>query len=243
MSSLKSPAPTLAELRRQIKDLDAVLQPVLSAPLDSLTSGLEKKTERAKDAAGSSDQAGNVVLSGRLQSAQLQSSLTYVLLDLIWILLKVNGTETQTHPVTSELKRVQQYLEKVHKIDRSIVAARAGSRETTANSASPAIDKEKASRFIKGALGAVGKRTIFADDGSVETILAAGEPKASDERAVEQSPSKGDNGSSVAEPSGQGNSDDEGWSRAASKRAKREQRRLQGDDAQHAGKSKKKKRK
>lgn len=158
MSSLKSPAPIIKQLRSLLQDLNESLDPVTSQSLEKLTNTLESRTK------ASTSSSNEVILSGRLESAQLQSSLAYVLLDLVWILLKVDGTNPASHPVTAELKRVQQYLEKVHKMDSNIIAANG---QQSSSSHSHQIDQAKASRFIKGALGSnnakrsTGKRTVF----------------------------------------------------------------------------------
>lgn len=179
MATLQSPAAKLATLRSQLEDLNEALKPVLQKEsLASLTTALESFNE-----------PGSSKLTGRLQSAQLQSSLAYVLLDLVWILLKINGTDPHAHPVTEELKRVQEYLIKVHKADKEPVDSQRDA---------PPVDAEKASRFIKGALG---KRTIFAEDGTIEKIvdvpdgldqIGKGEPKKDDKRSVEQVAEDGD---------------------------------------------------
>ena len=182
MSSLKSPAPIIKQLRSLLQDLNESLDPVTSQSLEKLTNTLESRTK------ASTSSSNEVILSGRLESAQLQSSLAYVLLDLVWILLKVDGTNPASHPVTAELKRVQQYLEKVHKMDSNIIAANG---QQSSSSHSHQIDQAKASRFIKGALGSnnakrsTGKRTVFAEDGTVEKVVPVGSEEAEAELGSE----------------------------------------------------------
>lgn len=175
MSSLKSPAPIVKQLRSLLQDLNKSLDPVTSQSLDKLTNTLESRTK-----AGSS--SNDVILTGRLESAQVQSSLAYILLDLVWILLKVNGTDPASHPVTAELKRVEQYLKKVHDMDKNVIAANFKNDQS-----SHRIDQGKASRFIKGALGSnngnqsTGKRTVFAEDGTVQKVVPVGSEEAEPE--------------------------------------------------------------
>lgn len=154
--SLKSPAPVLAELKKLLSGLEEVLKPLLTRNFSSLTAELESRTKTVHD---------RTVHSGKLESAQLQASLAYVILDLVWIMLKVDAKDPNGHPVAAELKRVQGYLEKVHKLD----SENPGKGEAHP---APAVDREKAARFIQGALG---KRTIFAEDGSVQRVVDAGE--------------------------------------------------------------------
>lgn len=152
MVMIDSPLSTLQQLRSQLEGLKLALTPILEGgTLERLTLALENSNE-----------PGSSKLTGRLHSAQLQSSLAYVLLDLVWILLKLNGSDTHSHPVTEELNRVQRYLLKVHQADNDHVEEQ---RQA------PAVDAQKGDRFIKGALG---KRTIFAEDGTVESVVDAG---------------------------------------------------------------------
>lgn len=209
MNSLKSPAPVIKRLRSLLQDLNASLDPITSQPLDQLTTTLENRTKTE------SNSKDDVILTGRLESAQLQSSLAYILLDLVWILLKVHGTDPISHPVTAELKRVQQYLEKVHKTDKNLIATN-GKQSGSA----PEIDQGKASRFIKGALGSnsgsrsTGKRTVFAEDGTVERIVPVGSEQVESETKDESTDAKEDNGQSTID------GDEGNWEQPRSKRRK-----------------------
>jgi exosome complex protein LRP1 len=224
MSSLKSPAPTIKKLRSLLRDLNDSLDPITSQSLEKLTSNLESGTK-----AGTS--SNDVVLTGRLESAQLQSSLAYILLDLVWILLKVNGTDPTSHPVTAELKRVQQYLEKVHKIDKNLIAANFKNNQQS-TSHSHHIDQAKASRFIKGALGSnsgnptTGKRTVFAEDGTIQKVVPVG--------SEEAEPETKDESRKGAEKGETEDKDDGKWEEPKSKRRKSEK----GDKKKSGGKSK-----
>jgi exosome complex protein LRP1 len=154
MSGLKSPAPTVAQLRASLKSLQTALDPVMAQSLEELTSSIE---ESNKD--------------GKLQSAQMYVSMAYVILDLVWILLKVSAIDPVTHPVTNDLKRVSEYLHKVHGVSTG-----EEQKEEVKENRAP-IDKGKVGRFIRHALGttAQGKKTLFGDDGSVQKIVEAGE--------------------------------------------------------------------
>lgn len=155
MSGLKSPAPTLTQLQTSLKSVRTALGPVLAQSLESLTNTIEE--------INSSD--------GKLQSAQMYISIAYVVLDLVWILLKVSGVDPTTHPVTSDLVRVQEYLEKVHKI--SLRNSQDEEEEEEVQEKPGPIDKAKVGRFLRHALGtaASGKRTVFAEDGTVERVV------------------------------------------------------------------------
>jgi len=187
MSGLKSPAPTLAQLRNSLSSLRKSLDPVLLEPLDALTLQIEESNQ-----------------DGKLQSAQLYVSMAYVVLDLVWILLKVSGTDTVSHPVTADLQRVQEYLTKVHKASKG--KDQEGDKEQEEKPAP--VDKAKVGRFLRHALGtaASGKRTIFADDGTIEKVVDAGPSER------EESNEKSDNGEQ----------DSQEWEQTTSKKAKRQ---------------------
>lgn len=187
MSGLKSPAPTLVQLRTSLENLRKSLDPVTAEPLEALTLQIEEANR-----------------DGKLQSAQLYVSMAYVVLDLVWILLKVSGVDTLSHPVTADLQRVQEYLTKVHKVSKR------QSQDEEEESERPApVDKAKVGRFLRHALGvgASGKRTIFADDGSIERVVDAGAvPK------TEEATEKSDGGEEESSK----------WEQTKSKKAKRQ---------------------
>jgi exosome complex protein LRP1 len=155
MSGLKSPAPTIVQLRSSLASLQTALDPVLAQSLEALTTSIEE-----------------VNRDGKLQSAQMYVSLAYVVLDLVWILLKVSGVDPASHPVTEDLKRVLEYLQKVHKLSNG-----KGDEQQEVKDRPAPIDKGKVGRFLRHALGtsAQGKRTVFAEDGSVQKIVIGGD--------------------------------------------------------------------
>ncbi|KAG0214928.1 hypothetical protein BGX28_001134 [Mortierella sp. GBA30] len=72
---------------------------------------------------------------------QLELLMAYSLNTLAFINLKTNGTAPNTHPVMKELKRIKEYTEKLkHAIQ--------------GNKPNMEVDKDAATRFIKGALAA-----------------------------------------------------------------------------------------
>lgn len=156
MSGLKSPAPTLAQLQSSLKRLQIALDPLLAQSLESLTDTIEQVHSS----------------NGKLQSAQIHVSMAYVVLDLVWILLKVSGVDPTSHPVTSDLVRVQEYLQKVHKISNR---SNQDKEEKEAQEKAGPVDTAKVGRFLRHALGtaASGKRTVFAEDGTVEKVVDA----------------------------------------------------------------------
>ncbi|UZJ51882.1 hypothetical protein CBS101457_001202 [Exobasidium rhododendri] len=188
MSGLKSPAPTLSQLKVSLKNLRKSLDPVIDGPLEALTLQIEEANQ-----------------DGKLQSAQLYVSMAYVVLDLVWILLKVSGIDPVSHPVTADLQRVQEYLTKVHNISKRGIGQ--ADDEKGADKPAP-VDHAKVARFLRHALGtaASGKRTIFADDGSVERIVDAGTNE------------EGEN----KDESNVGREDSPGWEQRTSKQAKRQ---------------------
>lgn len=192
-SSLKSPAPIVAQLKATLKDLQIALDPVTAQSIESLKSKIEE----------SSKQNG-----GKLQSAQMYVSLAYVILDLVWILLKVSGVDPKTHPVTNDLVRVQEYLKKVHTASKRHEQKQPGSAEMEENKPAP-VDRAKVGRFLRHALGtpASGKKTVFAEDGTVSEVVEAG--KSSEEgQAIESVEAENDETSE--------------WKKATSKKAVRQ---------------------
>ncbi|KAF9937643.1 hypothetical protein BGZ75_007737 [Mortierella antarctica] len=72
---------------------------------------------------------------------QLELLMAYAINTLAFINLKTNGTAPNTHPVMKELKRVKDYTEKLrHAIH--------------GNKPNMEVDKDAATRFIRGALAA-----------------------------------------------------------------------------------------
>ncbi|KAK0246168.1 Sas10/Utp3/C1D family-domain-containing protein [Armillaria nabsnona] len=74
-----------------------------------------------------------------IEQAKLQTLLTYVTYDLVFIYLKSRGIDPKTHPVVSELDRIKGYFDKIDKAEKP---------ETRHIE----IDKAAAGRFIKHAI-------------------------------------------------------------------------------------------
>lgn len=74
-----------------------------------------------------------------IEQAKLQTLLTYVTYDLVFIYLKSRGIDPKTHPVVSELDRIKGYFDKIDKVEKP---------ETRHIE----IDKAAAGRFIKHAI-------------------------------------------------------------------------------------------
>ncbi|KAJ3918566.1 Sas10/Utp3/C1D family-domain-containing protein [Lentinula edodes] len=74
-----------------------------------------------------------------LEQAKLQTTLPYLVYDLIFIYLRTRGIDPKTHPVVTELERVRQYFEKIKNAENTPV------RGTQ-------VDKAAANRFIKHAI-------------------------------------------------------------------------------------------
>ncbi|KAF9964119.1 hypothetical protein BGZ70_006917 [Mortierella alpina] len=72
---------------------------------------------------------------------QLELLMAYAINTLAFINLKTNGTAPNTHPVMKELKRVKEYTEKLRQAIHG-------------NRPNMGVDKDAATRFIKGALAA-----------------------------------------------------------------------------------------
>ncbi|KAN0060413.1 hypothetical protein ACQY0O_007743 [Thecaphora frezii] len=157
----KSPLPILKKLSTSLTSLDTILHPLLEGyTLEDITNNLQF----GEDGADRNDDD----LAGRLDSARLQVSVAYVLLDLVWIYLKTKGINPTTHPVMGELERVKSYFAKIKAVQN---------REN--EEAHMKLDKSAAGRFIRAALSgndsspssatsaaaaAAGKHTKFDDD-------------------------------------------------------------------------------
>ncbi|KAK0208672.1 hypothetical protein DFS33DRAFT_1380174 [Desarmillaria ectypa] len=74
-----------------------------------------------------------------IERAKLQTLLTYVTYDLVFIYLKSRGIDPKTHPVVSELDRIKGYFDKIDKAEKP---------ETRHIE----VDKAAAGRFIKHAI-------------------------------------------------------------------------------------------
>ncbi len=49
----------------------------------------------------------------------MQVSAAYVLMDLVWILLKTKGVDPTNHPVMQELERVKSYFGKIKRVQEN----------------------------------------------------------------------------------------------------------------------------
>ncbi|KAK0465488.1 Sas10/Utp3/C1D family-domain-containing protein [Desarmillaria tabescens] len=103
----------LAILSSSFSELESQLEPLFSQTLPETLLSLEP-----------------------IEQAKLQTLLTYVTYDLVFIYLKSRGIDPKTHPVISELDRIKGYFEKIDKAEKP---------ETRHIE----IDKVAAGRFIK----------------------------------------------------------------------------------------------
>ncbi|GAA99854.1 uncharacterized protein L969DRAFT_43341 [Mixia osmundae IAM 14324] len=75
-----------------------------------------------------------------LQKAKANVMLSYIINDLVWMFLKVQGHDAANHPVMAQLKRVQGYFEKIKE-------AELGKAKPTQR-----LDRAAANRFISSAV-------------------------------------------------------------------------------------------
>ncbi|EST06507.1 Sas10/Utp3/C1D [Kalmanozyma brasiliensis GHG001] len=173
MSSLRqSPLPTLSALSGAFTELNSTLAPLLAQNYEALNAALQANSA-AKD--------GEDELHGRLDAARMQVSVAYVLMDLVWILLKVKGVDPTGHPVMMELERVKGYFGKIK-----------GVQEGQKEDSKTRVDKSAAGRFIRAALAgdgspAGGKHTKFDEETPKKAAAKETEAKAATE---EKSPEK-----------------------------------------------------
>lgn len=156
-----------------LDSLHASLDPVISSELSQLTSQLESRTSAAASVSVSS--TGSSGHKGKLDAGRLQTSLAYVLLDLVWILFKLNGTDASKHPVLVELERVKGYFTKFQAAekDQGGGSSSSSAREGGHNRAVSREDQDKVERFVTHALGKgkgeiMGRLIRFDDDGEEE---------------------------------------------------------------------------
>ncbi|KAI5897761.1 uncharacterized protein SCHCODRAFT_02489744 [Schizophyllum commune H4-8] len=109
----------VAALNASLDKLETELAPLLDRPLAETLAGLEP-----------------------IEKARLQTLLPYIIYDLSFIQLKVNGEDPRTHAVIPELDRVRQYFEKIKKVEESAPKP-------------PTVDKDAAARFIKHAINSI----------------------------------------------------------------------------------------
>ncbi|EGX89999.1 exosome-associated family protein [Cordyceps militaris CM01] len=110
----------------------------ITRDLDKLDSQLDSLEEALAPLFGDIDEVASQL--PLLDKAKLFSLITYSIESLIFSALKVQGADTQNHPVLAELKRVQQYFAKIKAAEEP-----AGERTTTPN-------QEATARILKAAL-------------------------------------------------------------------------------------------
>ncbi|KAK6429404.1 hypothetical protein LTR95_014448 [Oleoguttula sp. CCFEE 5521] len=142
-------SPLLEDLTSSIDDLEAALLPLLTTPTSTLSSKLPL-----------------------LDKAKLHVLTTYALDSLLFSLLKVNGTDTKSHPISTEIARVKTYFGKIAEVER-------GPEERKM-----VVDKDAAGRFVRAGLAGndamgvkrgvdgVPKHLKFNDQGTVAVASA-----------------------------------------------------------------------
>ncbi|PWZ01438.1 hypothetical protein BCV70DRAFT_198867 [Testicularia cyperi] len=188
MSSLRqSPLPTLQSLSASFGDVQTLLEPLFFYKYEQLSSALQANSSAPALSAASDS---NDELRGRLDAARMQVSAAYVLLDLVWILLKIKGIDHTSHPVMQELERVKSYFKKIQ-------SAQAKEKEEESQ---PKLDKSAAGRFIRAALVCAapeslqGKHTKFDEDTSSSST-----PKKAD-KEEQATPKNADDSSAANTP-------------------------------------------
>lgn len=116
MADIKKITPEIDRLEDQLDDLDDALTPLLD--------GLEVKASQLP----------------LLDRAKLFSLSAYAIETLLFAYLRLEGVNTQDHPVFTELKRVQQYFAKIK------------SAEQPEASRTLALNQEAAARMLKADL-------------------------------------------------------------------------------------------
>mmetsp|Transcript_14798 Transcript_14798/g.35755 ORF Transcript_14798/g.35755 Transcript_14798/m.35755 type:complete len:143 (+) Transcript_14798:120-548(+) len=112
----------LDTLEESMTALEAELEPLLSTPWDVLTSKMEP-----------------------LEKAKLNLMIAYAADSLFFLYLKTQGQSAEDHPVTEELARVKEYMQKLKAV---VGRAEEGVERSTK------LNKEAAARFIKAGIGA-----------------------------------------------------------------------------------------
>ncbi|KAJ9476586.1 Homeobox domain-containing protein [Pseudozyma hubeiensis] len=176
MSSLRqSPLPTLSALASSFTDLNTLLQPLLSIPYSELNAALQSNSSFKSN---TEDE-----LQGRLDAARMQVSVAYVLMDLVWILLKTKGVDTRDHPVMQELERVKSYFAKIKGVqEKGKVEEEKGAK----------VDRSAAGRFIRAALAGegaavAGKHTKFDEETPIDSEKKQAEQAETPEKEVANS--------------------------------------------------------
>lgn len=168
MSSLRqSPLPTLTALSSTFTELTTILQPLQAHNYEQLNAALQANSS-------ASEKAAEDELHGRLDAARMQVSVAYVLMDLVWILLKVKGVDPTNHPVMQELERVKSYFGKIKRVQEQ-------EKEPEQQHNGSKVDKSAAGRFIRAALAGEpgstpGKHTKFEDEPTEKVEQAKASP-------------------------------------------------------------------
>ncbi|CAO1615470.1 unnamed protein product [Parajaminaea phylloscopi] len=169
-ATLDSPSGTLKALSEGLTALESTLRPLLDRPLQDTIAQLERGSSTASRP-GNEESSGNG-LEGRLDAAKLYTAAAYVLLDLVWMQLKVGGQDVAAHPVTAELERVKGYFAKIKFVQSGQTQASSSTHRTgvtlPGQEGRARLDQGAAGRFVKNALAASekGTHTKFEDSES-----------------------------------------------------------------------------
>ncbi|PWN27225.1 hypothetical protein BDZ90DRAFT_220729 [Jaminaea rosea] len=188
--SIQSPLPTLNELSTALKQLQSTLDPLMARPLADTLAKLQAaqptQPTQMDNSNGSSSSSSSS--SHRLDSAKLQTSIAYVLLDLVWIHLRLKGVDPHSHPVAAELKRVQGYFQKIRNVQQAGPGGGGASRGIAGEEGQQRmrLDGAAAKRMVKGAIADQhnGKHTKFGAEQSA--IVAPVKEAATTSNAAKQ---------------------------------------------------------
>lgn len=149
--------PHLKALRSAISQLTTALKPITSP---------SNPDEKSNSPSTLTDLTAKLPL---LDKAKLHVLLAYAINTLIFCTLKLNGVDTDNHPVkTVELARCKQYFEKIQAAEN----VNAGPRQR--------VDREAVGRFVRHGVGGKGdasaaKKIRFDEDG--KAVMAEGSKK------------------------------------------------------------------
>ncbi|SNX81908.1 related to LRP1 - nuclear exosome-associated nucleic acid binding protein [Melanopsichium pennsylvanicum] len=191
MSSLRqSPLPILQALSSSFTDLTHILAPLLNnQTYEQLNAALQANSSKSATTS-TQNSTSDDELHGRLDAARMQVSVAYVLMDLVWILLKTKGVDPTNHPVMQELERVKSYFGKIKHVQDGEKEEANGTK----------LDRSAAGRFIRAALAgepgsAQGTHTKFDDETANKDKVASKPKKVSEDKAT---PSKQNAGTTAA---------------------------------------------
>jgi hypothetical protein len=110
----------------------------------------------------------------------LDLSLAYATNTLFWMYLRVQGVAPANHPVTLELKRIREYMER---LTAAKAEAAGGGEAAAADKAQQSkLNLEAAQRFIKAGLGREGTEPVtedlWADEGAAPAADTGGNAEA-----------------------------------------------------------------